>query len=39
VTGITVVPEPSGWQVALTGLVVAGIGRVYGTGKMKKKGA
>jgi hypothetical protein len=39
VSGITVVPEPSGLGIGLVWLAVAGIGRVYGTGKMKKKGA
>ena len=39
VAAITIVPEPSGWRLALTGLAAVVIGRVYGTGKMKKKGA
>ncbi len=36
--GITVAPEPSGLGIGLAWLAVAGIGRVYGTGKWKKKG-
>jgi hypothetical protein len=37
VTGVTPAPEPSGWRIAFSGLVVAGMVRAYG-GRRRKIG-